>query len=100
MLVVTTQVTATAQHPSSALGEFRMKKGMEYSSVKSILEKRGWRAVKEYGNGSNPYGFDEVVCGNGYQAVCSTRFSLGSRNILVTLLPKKTLLLDGLWDEK
>jgi hypothetical protein len=91
---------AVAQTPPSLLGEFQVKPGQRYSVVKAMLLKRGWVVDGSYGNGSNPYGFSEVVCGNGYDAVCSSRFLFGTREILITLKPGKTLLVDGLWDDK
>jgi hypothetical protein len=89
-----------AQTPPSLLGEFQVKQGQGYSVVKAMLLRRGWIVDGSYGNGQKPYGFSEVVCGNGYDAVCSARFVLGKREILVTLKPGKTLLVDGLWDDK
>lgn len=91
---------AAAQTPPSLLGELQVKQGQRYSVVKAMLLKRGWVTDGSYGDGSKPYGFSEVVCGNGYDAVCSARFLLGKREILVTLKPDKTLLVDGLWDDK
>jgi hypothetical protein len=82
------------------LGEFHLRQGQDYSVVKAMLLKRGWDVDTQYGDGTNPYGFKEVVCGSGWDAVCSARFLLGSRRILLTLKPKKTLLVDGVWDDK
>ena len=91
---------AAAQTPLSLLGELQVKQGQRYSVIKAMLLKRGWDVDGSYGNGSNPYGFSEVVCGNGYDAVCSARFLLGTREVLITLKPGNTWLVDGLWDDK
>ena len=89
-----------AETPASLLGEFHLKQGQDYSAAKAILLKHGWTVDMQYGNGTNPYGFSEVICGNGWDAVCSARFLLASRKVLITLKPKKTLVVEGIWDDK
>lgn len=93
-------VAVASPSPQSLLTEFHLKQGQEYSVVKVMLHKQGWANDTSYGDGTNPYGFNEVVCGAGWDAICSARFVRGTRTILATLKPKKTLLLDGVWNDK
>jgi hypothetical protein len=91
---------AVAGAPSSPLGEFNFQQGQLYSVVKAVLLKRGWTPDTQYGNGTAPFGLNEVVCGNGWDAVCSARFFLGSRKIVVTLKPRRALQVDDILDEE
>lgn len=89
-----------AGHPSSLLGEFNFKQGQLYSVVKAVLIKRGWTPDMQYGHGAPPFGLNEVVCSDGWDAVCSARFFLGARTIVVILKPRRALQLDDIWDEE
>jgi len=99
-LAAISNVAVAVQSPQSLITEFHLKQGQDYFVVKAILLKQGWTADTPYGDGTNPYGFGEVVCGSGRDAACSARFLRGARKVLVTLKPKKTLLVDGVWDDK
>jgi len=91
---------AVARTPSSLLGEFNLKQGQLYSAVKTVLLEHGWAPDTQYGNGAAPFGLNEVVCGDGWDAVCSARFFLGSRKILVILKPKRALMVDDIYDDE
>ena len=90
--------------PSSLLKTLGLHAGQSYGLAKTQLIAKGWKVdttyaqVREAGE-PPPYGFDEVVCGNGWQAVCSARFLRKDQEIMLTLRPKKILLVEGAWDE-
>lgn len=98
-------------HPECTLSEdvllqdLQLKKGQEYSDAKATLIRTGWKIDVDYvgelsPNQKKPYGFEEVVCGNGGMAVCSARFLRGDREVMLTLQPKEKLLVDGAWNDK
>ena len=79
-----------------------LKPGQKYTEAKGHLVKTGWVADRSYGEKADntSYGFKEVVCGEGRMAVCSARFTQRERQILLTLQPKKELVVEGAWDDK
>ena len=85
--------------------ELGLKEGESYASAKAKLIKRGWKIDMAYVDEMNllkspPYGFREVICGNGWDASCSARYLREERSIMLTLRPKKTLVIDEAWDDK
>jgi len=81
-----------------------LKAGQSYDSAKAQLLKKGWKVDVDYAATSfkfkPPYGFKEVVCGNGRDAMCSDRFILKEQEIMLTLRPEESLVVDGAWGEK
>jgi hypothetical protein len=86
------------------LHELSLKKGQKYATAKKHLINNGWKIDLEYASSNakphTPYGFKEVVCGTGLQAVCSVRFLRGDREIMVILQPKEYLIVESAWDDK
>jgi hypothetical protein len=81
-----------------------LKEGQSYTSAKTLLIDKGWEVDSTYASERDagempPYGFTEVICGHGRQAVCSARFPRNGREIMLTLRPKKTLLVEGAWED-
>lgn len=68
-----------------------------YASARLKLIRRGWRIDREWGiSGVHEKltyeQYPEVLCGEGYQAVCTGRFKKGDSAILLTINQfKKTL---------
>lgn len=90
--------------PTSLLKTLGLKEGQSYSSAKTQLIGKGWKVDSTYAAARDagetpPYGFKEVICGNGWQAVCSARFLRNGHEIMLTLRPKKSLLVEGAWDD-
>jgi hypothetical protein len=89
----------------SMLKSLSLKSGQSYASAKAQLLRKGWKVDVNHSNGLDkdqppPYGFKEVVCGSGWDATCSARFLKAHQEVMLTLRPKKTLVLDGAWDDK
>lgn len=89
---------------TSLLKTLGLNEGQSYASAKTHLIGTGWKVDSTYaaareGGETPPYGFKEVICGNGWQAVCSARFLRKGQEIMLTLRPKKTLLVEGAWDD-
>ena len=89
----------------SLLKELGLKSGELYASAKTKLLKAGWKVDMAHVDEMNllkspPYGFREVVCGNGWDASCSARFLREGQEIMLSLRPKKTLVIDEAWDDK
>jgi len=93
---------AIASEDSGLLKKLGLEKGQSYSTARATLVKRGWQIDYAHAenNQTSPYGFKEVVCGNGWQAVCSARFMRASQEIMLTLQPKKQLLVEGASNDK
>lgn len=90
--------------PESLLKKLGLKPGLPYVSAKAQLIGRGWKVDSEYvtlssDNKPSPYGFTEVVCGNGWDAICSARFLRDDQKVMLTLRPKKALVVDGAWND-
>jgi hypothetical protein len=90
--------------PSSLLKTLGLHAGQSYSLAKTQLIAKGWKVDTSYSQAHeaaepHSYGFNEVVCGRGWQAVCSARFLRKDQKIMLTLRPKKVLLVDAAWDE-
>jgi hypothetical protein len=84
--------------------ELGLRQGQRYASAKAALLKRGWTVdrahakAREPGQGP-PYGFNEVVCGQGWDAICSARFVRRGREMMLMMKPKTDLLVDGASDD-
>ena len=74
--------------------------------MKTQLVQKGWKVDATYASTREadeapPYGFKELICGNGRQAgrqaVCSARFLRVDKALMLTLRPKNSLLVDGAW---
>jgi hypothetical protein len=105
VIFVMISIASFAEDNRSLLKELHLKKGQQYSEAKAKLVSEGWKVdssnVDESSpNPKTPYGFGEVVCGNGWMAVCSARLIRGDREIMLQLQPKKNLLIDEAWDDK
>jgi hypothetical protein len=100
------QSSAEAQaHDRNLVKELGLKNGESYASAKAKLIKRGWIIDIAYVEEMKlletpPYGFREVICGNGWDASCSARYRCEGQAIMLTMRPKKTLVVDGAWDDK
>jgi hypothetical protein len=104
LLMAIVSTWSFAADNNGLLKELRIKKGQEYSLAKANLIKQGWHIAptsEDLGNADQapPYGFKEVICGNGYDAVCSAHFVRKNQEIMLTLRPKKHLLVDGAWND-
>lgn len=100
ILAISANVVASSSGTiASRLG---LKEGQRYSDAKAHLLKSGWEVDQNYStpNPKSPYGFKEVICGEGLMAVCSARFLKSNQEIMLTLNSKNELLLDGVWDDK
>ena len=68
--------------------------GESYSAVRKALYAAGWRAVpvdrSTLVRKAKPYGYDEMVCGEGHQAVCSANFAKAGQVICVLLTPRES----------
>jgi hypothetical protein len=90
--------------PTSLLQTLGLKEGQSYVSARAQLIGKRWKvdltyaATRDAGK-TPPYGFKEVICGNGWQAVCSARFLRNGQKIMLTLRPNKSLLVEGVWDD-
>lgn len=95
-----------AAENANILKELGLKKGHTYFASRKQLINQGWRIDMAYAEEVNetaphsPYGFKEVVCGNGKDAVCSARFLRNGREIMLLLKPKEHLITDSAWDDK
>lgn len=90
--------------PISLLKTLGLKEGQSYASAKTQLIHKGWKVDGAYAptreeDETPPYGFKEVICGNGWQAVCSARFLRNDQAVMLTLQPRRVLLVDGAWDD-
>lgn len=90
--------------PSSLLKTLGLQAGQSYGLAKTQLIAKGWKVDSTYAPAREageiaPYGFKEVVCGNGWHAVCSARFLRNDQEIMLTLRPKKILVVEGAWDD-
>lgn len=64
------------------LSRYGIKVGMPYSRAKALMLKNGWVIdPDEVFGSSNPYkSYPEIVCGEGYDAVCAAGFSKQNRH--------------------
>lgn len=80
--------------PAKELG---IKPGISYAKVRSKLLAGGWKADRERAAiGSDPGAaykqYPEIICGNGYDAMCIGRFIRADGALLLTIdQSKKTL---------
>lgn len=76
-------------------GALGLSRGQQYSVARTILLRHGWLVDVAFSDSSSSaqYGFKEVVCGNGFDAVCSARFIRKKQQIMVMLSPTQDGLL-------
>lgn len=79
--------SATASEPAKWTG---FKLGSSYAKARASLLAKGWRADEEWGisgvhrkRSFNQY--PEILCGEGYDAICTGRFHNASGALLVTI---------------
>ncbi len=63
----------------AALKAMDAKWEMDYKTLRRFLPKAGWVATPREYSHPTVYGFPEVNCGQGWQAVCSSGFHKASR---------------------
>lgn len=66
---------------------------MDYRTLRSALLKTGWNALPREYSHSTVLGFPEVNCGQGWQAVCSSGFRKGERELFLWLHPTGSKLI-------
>jgi len=85
LVVASALAGAKEQPPTFPAGE-------SYPTVKETLLAAGWRAVPVdraiLASQVKPYGYDEMVCGAGYQAACSANFAKAGQIICMQLVPR------------
>jgi hypothetical protein len=90
--------------PIALLKTMGLRAGQTYDSAKLQLTEHGWKVDATYASTHEaaeapPFGFKEVICGNGWQAVCSARFLRDGKAVVLTLHPRKVLLVDAAWED-
>lgn len=90
--------------PIAFLKTLGLREGQSYASAKTQLIQKGWKVDAAYASTHEageapPYGFKEVICGHGWQAVCSARFLRSDKAVMLTLHPRKVLLVSGASDD-
>lgn len=90
--------------PSALLKTLGLRQGQSYASAKTQLIQKGWKVnatnpSTRQADEAPPYGFKEVICGNGWQAVCSAQFFRNNNAVMLTLHPGKILFVDGASDD-
>ncbi|GAB3361953.1 hypothetical protein GCM10027430_36080 [Lysobacter tyrosinilyticus] len=77
-----------AADAASLLGKLGLKSGMTYSTAKARMARLGWAI-----DTSEPVNWvaypktPEVLCGRGWDAVCSVRFTRNGEAVMLTLKP-------------
>jgi hypothetical protein len=85
-----TAVATMAANPKSLGSSPEVQKDEHYASARLKMNRLGWQIDREWGvSGVHrrlafPQ-YPEVLCGEGYQAVCTGRFTKGDSAVLLTI---------------
>ena len=85
---------AVSSAASDPAGRNSVKVGSSYAETRAYLLSNGWHTDDDWGfSGSSPFNqYPEVLCGEGYDAVCTGRFVGVSGALLVTIDQSKKAL--------
>jgi len=85
-----TGATTLAANPKFSDRSAGVQKYERYASARLKMNRQGWQIDKEWGiSGIHKQlafpRYPEVLCGEGYQAVCTARFTKGDSAVLLTI---------------
>jgi len=62
----------------------KVRKGANYGDFKQAVEKQGWAVDSSLGNGVSA-DFPEILCGEGYDSICSVRFQKDEHEVVALI---------------